>query len=54
MNNMIVEARRDSCESDNYEEAESSADVAEVSSFTFLWQDCASSELRTATEHVQA
>jgi hypothetical protein len=54
MNNLIVESRRNSYESGMYEAAESSADAAEVDSFTFLWQDRASFELGAATEHVQA
>lgn len=54
MNNMIVEARRNSYESGMYEAAESSADAAEVNSFTFAWQDRASFELGAAAEHVQA
>jgi hypothetical protein len=54
MNNMIVEARRDNYESGMYEATESSADAAEVDSFTFVWQDRASLELGAAAEHVQA
>jgi hypothetical protein len=52
MNNMIVEARRDNYESGMYKAAESSADAAEVDSFTFVWQDRASLELGAAAEHV--
>jgi quinol monooxygenase YgiN len=37
-----------------YEAAESSAEGAEVDSFTFVWKDRASFELVAATEHVQA
>jgi hypothetical protein len=51
---LIVEARRNSYESGMYEAAESSADAAEVDSFTFVWQDRASFELGAATEHEQA
>jgi Plant transposon protein len=45
MNNMIVEARRDSYEPGMYEAAESPADAAEPNSFWFVWQDraCSSS-----------
>jgi Plant transposon protein len=54
MKNMIVEARRDNYESGMYEAAESSADAAEVNSFTFVWRYRASLELGAAAEHVQA
>jgi Plant transposon protein len=53
MNNMIVEASRANYESGMYAAAESSADAAEVDSFTFLWNDRASIELGTTAEHVQ-
>jgi Plant transposon protein len=52
-NYMIVEARRNSYESGMYEAAESYSDAAEVDSFTFVWQERASSKLGAATEHVQ-
>jgi hypothetical protein len=49
----VVEARRDNYESGIYEAAESAAYAAEVDSFTFVWQDRASLELRAA-EQAQA
>jgi Plant transposon protein len=54
MNNMIVEAGRNSYESGMYEAADSSADDAQVDFFTFVWQYRDSFELGAATELVQA
>jgi Plant transposon protein len=54
VNNVIVEARRDNYEYGMYEAAESSADAADVDSFTVVWQDHVSFELGAAAKHVQA